>query len=675
MTSGGGALHSDHVNYLILRYLQEAGHEKAATAFYTDWHREEKYRDPEKYAFAPVVRRGELVHVIQDGLYHDELLARVKKNDRKFRFTNDNTREAFERRERDAVGGPVENGTGGSRPSSRSAKRKGRPPAMRPPDDFPTPAPKRQRRSEGSEGVHLNGDAMDVDAASSGDAEEDGEAASPAVGSDSELPAERFDSMEVVMLDVAVQTNLKTGPKTSTMYWKVDRPGVTIYHSMFSPDPGPENARTLLAVGENLCRFYTVPESPEDANQVKSIDDPSLPSYSTVTASAWHPQGRIAACATDSIRELSNGRQRTAQLILCHSRDSGTTSGFLHPPLLEPAGMILRMRYSPNGEHLLVVRTNLKRGLALVYETSPDAESQEPVGWRITEHQMLDAVWTGAQSFVLCGEHGLVEAYGLATGSSVLLNGVTEETIPTVGLSKLPLDVPEPQRTWDKASFHDMLTGIYALASTEGRRLTVASRLDHSSSSNRRSVDLPGQLTAFAFQPRSTLPALLLTAFEDGNCRLFGYQSMDGGHLSSVVDFHLEEGPALTVAWSYDGQYLAVGGHDLIQIWDVDSLVAQEERPGMNNGNGNSSHLDERRHSLVTWRPDAASTKPRNGEHEEDRPLSEPSLSWSADGERLAFALDKQIAVMTFRPPLTGKHGAPVVENGLAGVNGHAHPT
>ena len=264
-----GALCSDHVNYLILRYLQEAGHENAAIAFWRDWHRLPEFKDPENYPFAPVVRRGELVNVIQDGLQHDELIARVKKNERKFHFTSVTTREALERR---GDGAAVENGVVGSRPGS-SGKRKGaRPLGMPPPDEFPTPAPKRQRRSEGSEGVQLNGDAMDVDAASGspdGDVDEDGTATSPGEGEEVEIVEvpERYDSM-----DAAVQTTVKAGPATKTMYWKVDKPGAVIHHSAFSPavkSDGVETS-TLLTVGESLCRFYQVPDDVDDSKKVRN---------------------------------------------------------------------------------------------------------------------------------------------------------------------------------------------------------------------------------------------------------------------------------------------------------------------------------------------------------------------------------------------------------------------
>ena len=91
--ASGTALCSDHVNYLILRYLQEAGHESAATAFHREWHRLPEFKDPEQYPFARTVKRGELVSVIQDGLQYDELVVKVKKNERRFLFTQVVSRE------------------------------------------------------------------------------------------------------------------------------------------------------------------------------------------------------------------------------------------------------------------------------------------------------------------------------------------------------------------------------------------------------------------------------------------------------------------------------------------------------------------------------------------------------------------------------------------------------
>lgn len=257
--SAAAALHSDHINLLVFRYLQEIGFENAATAFHRDWHRPTEFSDPERYPFAPSIQRNELVSVIQTGLSYDELQARIRKQERRFRWTGVDPRDSVERQDRDIENGAV------PRPPS-SGRRKDRAPGARSLDEF---ANKRQRRSEGSD-AHVNGDrdAMDIDNASGdAEAEGDGDVVSPNMQSEPEPMEEvqRYDSM-----DVATQTEIKAGPKTSTIYWKVDKPAANIMHSIWNPDSDPKNMRTLLTVGDSICRFYQVPDSVDDAGQVST---------------------------------------------------------------------------------------------------------------------------------------------------------------------------------------------------------------------------------------------------------------------------------------------------------------------------------------------------------------------------------------------------------------------
>lgn len=248
-------LHSDHVNLLVFRYLQESGFESAAIALTKDWHRPPPFRDPEHLPFAHEVHRNELVTLIQTGLYHDELSQRVRKSGRRFRWSQIDARASIERQDE------YQDGGADTRPSS-SGRRKERPLVARSQDDFPTPVPKRQRRSEGSE-PQVNGerDAMEVDAASA-DGEEEGDTASAGGASEPEV-IERYDSMEV-----GTQTVIKTGPKTSTISWNIDKPGANLAHAIWNPSSKGTNRQTLMAVGDDLCRFYQVPESLSDTKQV-----------------------------------------------------------------------------------------------------------------------------------------------------------------------------------------------------------------------------------------------------------------------------------------------------------------------------------------------------------------------------------------------------------------------
>lgn len=623
-----GALSSDHINYLVLRYLQESGHESTAKAFYRDWHRPHEYRDPEDLPFTPTVHRYELVSVIQDGLAHDELQARVGRNERRFRWTMNMTAESME-----------EDGENGSRPSS-SGKRKGRVPqpgGMRAPDEFPTPAAKRQRLTPGPEGVHINGDrdAMDLDAASAspGDPEDDAEAASPEAPSEdaTEAPAERYDS-----LDVATQTEVRSGPKTSTISFSVSKPDAKVFHSSWSPRKDPSEPSTLLAVGEDLCRYYRVPDLEDgDMTTVEHVDQPSIPPEAIITATAWHPNGRFATCAVDSLRASAGEKQSPSHVLMDVGRDMGTNSYPSSLPLLEPTGIVLCIRYSPSGEHLLVARTNLKRGFVQVYETPTEEDKptlrKEPIAWRMFEHQVLDAVWTNEESFVVCGDEGLTNSYALQKPEASMTNGFGPESIAIHHLAEQLLEIVPGSTRWDKVR-HDAKRGLLVFASTAERKL--AAYLSPNSGSEETSLsvlEIREQLSALALQPQEDTvgdKGLVAACFEDGTASLFGYSKTGAFVFEQLTTLDLGHSPALALSWSPDGKHLALGGSDSVRIWRVDNedLSAFDSRP------------------LVSWRQTA-----EPDDADESEALSEPSLSWSPDGERLGFAVERQVCSSRFR--------------------------
>lgn len=97
-----------------------------------------------------------------------------------------------------------------------------------------------------------------------------------------------------------------------------------------------------------------------------------------------------------------------------------------------------------------------------------------------------------------------------------------------------------------------------------------------------------------------------------------------------LASLTLSEGPALTIAWSPNGEHLAIGNGELVQMWSADSLRRK---------NGVRHVADP----SVTWRPTSETNGVVDGEHA-DKPVAQPSLSWSSDGESLAFAVDKQVS-------------------------------
>ncbi|KAI7365540.1 hypothetical protein KC354_g4827 [Hortaea werneckii] len=697
-----GALHSDHINYLIYRYLQEHGHENAAIAFHRDWHRPHEFRDPENLPFAHVLKRHALVSVVQDGLLYDELAARGRKWDRKFKWTGVNPRVPLEEQNDAVARGALENGTAGvasSRPGS-SGKRKGRvAPATKVAEDFPTPAPKRQRRTENEESGNaqqVNGDkdGMDVDAVSpSADVDEDPDAVSgsPHVVSDTEIVEvpERYDSM-----DVATQTEVKTGPKTSTMYWKIDKPGAHVLHSMWNPDAtNGKNVRSLLTVGESLCRVYEIPESLGNAKEISHVDQPKLPAESVVTATAWHPSGHSAASAIDGVRHLAGEKSQPSQYILQHSQDFGSAILDASSKLLEPASIVLCLRYSPKGDYILVARTNLVRGMIQIWRSLDlkrdneggvlAVDDSEPIAWRIFEKQVLDACWASDDAFLVCGDKGLASAYQLDEKAKTE-GDFTADNVAIQGLTEKKSNISGQDCKWDKLRFDERL-GTAILASTEAKMMITRSihpelggdeDMTGDQADTEGSLSLSGQLTALASvsngsysTPGSrsdeanveTQKSLIAAAFEEGFTTIYKLtrsSETSSPKYAELLRLDLADWTTpLAISWSSQGSHLAIAGTSLVQVWRTENLFRQERE-----GSEKSSSPQP----LVTWRSEHLTSHgkrngERNGEEHEvngEDGVSEPSLSWSADGESLGFAVGKEMAIIRFRPSLhsTGTH-------------------
>lgn len=141
-----------------------------------------------------------------------------------------------------------------------------------------------------------------------------------------------------------------------------------------------------------------------------------LPDDSMVMAAAWHPDGEAESFAIDATSNSATQSQMQS-LSLFERRRNGSSAVFLlAPPTLEPEGVVLSLCYSPNGEYLLAARTNRNRGLVQVWKTLSTDNSDiqavhEPIAWRMLENPIHDVLWTGQDTFVVCGDAGLSLLY------------------------------------------------------------------------------------------------------------------------------------------------------------------------------------------------------------------------------------------------------------------------
>jgi WD40 repeat protein len=596
---GDGALGSDHINYLILRYLQEAGHENAAKALHQDWHRPQEFRDPEQLPFAPLVKQYELVHIIQDAIFHDQLLAHVTNQSRRFNLTAADDQSAHR----------VDNNT--RRDSDQN--------------DFPLPPAKRPRIANDDTNHH---DAMHIDSTPQDD-HEDAEREPTVDGPEGPEPE------PIVTISSATQTDKKLKSRSETMYWALDQPDASIMHALWNPHLS--QSTRLLTVGESLCRFYDLPHQTKNGLQrAIHTDAETMPKGSVITAACWHPSGRYATCALDSTRQLPGGGQESVRSMF-DATVQGTKRFYdLHGYLLQQSAMVVSLRYNYSGERLLSVSTNMKRGLVEVWHVTQSTTSLDPVAVKLFNQPVLDAVWTFDDSIIVCGQNRLDE---YQINHSPLPNGadVTADSFASTGTKNFALRHSHPtDKQWDKVRYDSVHNVIIATSSSDDCTIMLAKTAPRWVPLSGFPTDGPAskRATAMAFQPLENaannadapLPRRLAVTHNSGLVRIY--------QLTSTLCEVLHEftmGPheaALALSWSPTGSCLAVASEEAVKIWDLNSGSVP----------------------LLTWR--AAATHWYQGDENNlpngDETGDEPSLSWDAEGKRLIFAVGRKVSLDNF---------------------------
>ncbi|KAF2209349.1 hypothetical protein CERZMDRAFT_100551 [Cercospora zeae-maydis SCOH1-5] len=658
--SAAATLHSNHVNYLIWRYLQEQGFEHAAIAFTRDWRRTgDIASDPDALPFAHAVQRNDLVSVVQYGVHYDQARAKAGLNngERKFVWSKFDGRGTPARR-RDSTANGVK-----SR-SADSGGRKEKLPAAR-----STTARALPKGDIGETQFNGERDAMEIDTGSA-NGEPEQEPTSPTVASESDqaAPVERYDSM-----DVLVQTDLEVAPKTSTISWQLDKPSATIQRALWNPSPEGDDTNTLLTVGDDLCRFYQIPRSASDARHLEHVDEPALSSRCGVTAATWRPDGIAACCAIDGLRELPSGTQLSQQVLLERHQDATSTTLQLGPPSLEPPGIVFAIHYSPDSRYVLALRTNMKRSMIQIWSsarTNVDAPPLcESIAWRLFDNQVTDAQWISNDTLAICGEKGLSACYQVDESQGQDLSTLPTASVLMRGLIPRNSNILEGATDWDVIRF-DHHHRVAAFVSKSQKRLVFTAKLrSHDSHTN---PDMEFTLPdAKSIEPVEISPnplqqnpehdggpapeSFLAMGFDDGTVAVYTIRFAPNQTLlcDELIELNFMVSPVTALSWSKNSEYLAVSNSSLVQIWSRDSF----------------SRINGVLHNpraAVTWRPQNNSGP--TGDGSSDAVVDfEPSLSWSADGTSLAFAIKERVSVIGIGPPVQ----ANLPETAL---NGHRSP-
>ncbi|QIW96849.1 hypothetical protein AMS68_002367 [Peltaster fructicola] len=647
------ALQSDHVNYLIFRYLQESGHEDTAKSFWRDWNRPRDFRDPESFPFARHVHHRELVTVIQDGLRHDELRARVTKSECLFKWSLVDPGRS---------GDSADAEINGSRPSS-SGKRKSIGTGARQSDDSTAPAVKRPRLSGPDHQINGHREAMDIDGGSSSveDNEDDTNAVSPAVASDGTGDAltMRYDS-------VATQTEVANGQivpvprlKARSIVLDINKPSSKIFHAAWNPNKSGKSRNTLFVTGESLCRMYQTPDRLNGATHIlEHIDEPAVSDDCMVTGMTWHPAGRMLTCAVDTVGPPRDGKQKNTRRVISIGPDvGGTYTHFPTSELLQPPGVALHIEYSPSGEYLMLARTNGDRG---VVEIWPAVQSQlvnapttQPLAWKLFDHSLSDAAWSGDRQLMVCTHTEHAWSLKLADELSHSTS-FTAETIASHNLEERSVVLPpcgEVDITYMNDATHNIdvfFVRPYDQESGQDKMVVVDSTLYDTEAylKARKTFPLDWSFVTFVAQPaRETIPEqtirnygparLLATVAENGGCRLFELGRDSNGLICKPLfnqdgyTLKMSYGSALAAAWSPNGEYIAIAGTGLVQVWQAAAPDSIESR------------------AVLTWRINKSSPQETEDVRGMDRESSRPvSLTWDSLSQKICFAIDSKVTII-----------------------------
>ena len=403
-------LNSDHVNYLVWRYLQERGYGKSAIQLSRDW----GFHNPQQLPFAPSVKPQTLISVVQDGLTYDSLLAHVtsrhgqdrsqgqspvvdKQDGRRYKFTL-----AEYRRRRASDSAPTRSPSLGH--AMAGARRKPRLDL----ETLPTTLGSAQSNSTKprstktpiDQGAKINGDAMEVDEEDQDQGQDHDRDMDDAQYYEREMNEDLHPPQPLPFtLDIGQSTGMQSevaeDKPTAISISNSTIPGTDIFSTQWdSCDP-----RKLLIAGGSTWHEIALPDVAQDEEKVL---DP-------LVHQIWSAEDRDLARFFVSALAKSTTRQEVA-LALEEEDSKGHVTGSVR---VHGQANMEQVLSHPN-ETLTILRWN-ESGNFLLGCSSPDDESGTVLVWDFTtdsstfavgkvSRSILDAVWLSEERFAICGE-------------------------------------------------------------------------------------------------------------------------------------------------------------------------------------------------------------------------------------------------------------------------------
>ncbi|KAF2428708.1 hypothetical protein EJ08DRAFT_735480 [Tothia fuscella] len=589
-------LSSNVMNYMVWRYLQESGYGRAAHQLRREW--VGTVNKPDELPFAQNVKKSQLVHLVQDGLYMDNLQAQVRPgNPRRFVFGPDHGPKfsipAEEPRERR----PMRDSSRISSTADRELPNGGSA------AETPVPrGPKRKRKSGGNDNnKRMNGDMMDIDGSAMGHAS----MLDPTVAeAESPLPViEEAPKVDTLSIGQSKES-LTEQPRDlfpDTSFISSD-PDTTLEFVKWSP----HHPQALFTAGNNTMRTYNIRSSaPENGlEETYHAGAIHLENYA-IEGFEWTGEG-TAVFSMSERYENEHGDSMDRKKLMTLS-NFGQQINLLHPQ----AGGVVALKYNPDSK-LLICLSFGPLAVIRIFKRSPDSNTFELTHDKTMSAEIYDASWTAPNKFMVCGISTL-ELYSVDTDQISLIKSV------------------ETPHDWFRISF-DPVCDIVACTDECMRALGIM-QLGHDDLKVEVEPFKESSITEIAFQPlpnssthTPNSPRLLATATANGKIQIWNALLP----FTCLYTFSMGmQSAAQTIAFSPDGFYLAAAGYDKLFVWKSEG-GGEEAKAVWKCGGG-----DER------W-------KCEPGDEDGDAVWLH-NLSWDMEGKKIAFGLGGQVAIMRLK--------------------------
>ncbi|KAL1606730.1 hypothetical protein SLS60_004137 [Paraconiothyrium brasiliense] len=585
-------LSSNVVNYLVWRYLQEAGYGNAALHLSRCW-----IRDPQTLPFARDVQPHTLINLLQDGLWFDKLQAEAANVEQRYHFGRDHGQPYSVRNGALLTldqGIPAHelaeqaNGAVQEPPPKKGVKRrKGKPNGV---------------VAEPRVAEQVNGDAMDIDlngANHVAPSVNSVRAESEAIASEAESPT--VAEIPISTLSIGQSTDVQTeviadlAPNTTFIPSLKDSERVVEHTSW-----GPPDAPVLLTAGKSLLNIQIIPkEMNKDTAPAANPLALKFPMNKyTVTALCWISGEDIAVSAREEIVNETGEKMMIDKLIKI------TDAGEDYQVISSTAGLVNTLRWNKEKEMLLSISTDGERGSIKIWNNHNDSI---PAWAEFTDTVIFDALWISDSAFVVCGielfkvfeiDDSLKVRYSLDTKVQweTLKFEPSSGTIAALGIdgSSSVLGIVNPSSPFNLQTQH---FSDESLTDLEFRKRIDVGIMD---------PPYPGA--------GSESPVVLTTCSMSGVVRAWD-ATVPFRCLKTLSTTDKRE--AFKVAYSPDGVLLAAAGPDAVTIWDVD----RRDIP--------IASCRAREWGSNKWNPGV------DGEF---------SLGWDPDGTRLSVALGNQVS-------------------------------